>query len=366
MRLGQGGLLESVAAGNVRREWGPDGALRGWRVEATATNLLTYSEQFDDASWTKVLLSVTANAAVAPDGVTAADKVIPDTSSNSHSVYHGATTTIGTTYTFSVFAKAGGYSFLGLTLYDTTPSITLFDLSSGSVATGTGTIVDFGNGWYKCSVPFAATKTTCYGRAYVFNANSLASYAGDGTSGMLLWGAQIEAGNLPTSYIPTTSAAVARSADVWTIPLVSSWFNTLAGTIFIAGYSPAGKSGSWDYLASIDTGSSTNSVRAYRDSSGSVVARLTVGGSATGSVTAGSISDLSSFRLAFSWRSTSLIASLNGATAVSTTPTGVPSGLTTLRIGESPSDNLQFGGHISHLAYFPQALSAAKLQSMTL
>lgn len=76
-----------MAAGSLRREWSQAAALYGWRLEATKTNLVGYSEQFDNAAWTKARSSITANLATAPDGTATADKLVEDTTtSNTHTI----------------------------------------------------------------------------------------------------------------------------------------------------------------------------------------------------------------------------------------------------------------------------------------
>lgn len=201
----------------------PDATLKGYLAEGSRTNLLTYSEDFSNAAWAKNAATVTANAIASPSGTTTADKIISDTtSSNDHQVSQVFAVTNGTTYAVSIYAKKGEYS--GLHLFFTgncnTTSV-LFDVNSGILVSGSGTITAQGNnGWYLLKVNITATADGSINfRPQIFPTTaSIVSYTGDGTSGIYIWGAQIEPGSFASSYIPTTTAAVTRSADVLTYP----------------------------------------------------------------------------------------------------------------------------------------------------
>jgi hypothetical protein len=116
--------------------------------------------------------------------------------------------------------------------------ITYFDLQNGVVATNaagsTPQITDLGNGWYRCSVTrtTTASQTTISARYLAVQSDNVPSFAGDGTSGIYLWGAQLEAGAYPTSYIPTTTATVTRNADVISKTGISDLIGSTEGTIF--------------------------------------------------------------------------------------------------------------------------------------
>jgi len=183
-------------------------------IEGVRTNLLTYSEQFDNAAWIKSNTTVTANIATSPDGTLNADKLVEDTSNSTHRIAQSAITFTGVAYTQSVFAKSDGSGrFLRMFRASGTYNFAVFDLTNGVVyAQGGSNIIStkieaYTNGWYKCSSTF----TTAFGNiaSYIALQNGgLDSYLGDGTSGIYIYGAQLEASASATEYIPTTTTAV--------------------------------------------------------------------------------------------------------------------------------------------------------------
>lgn len=205
----------------------------GMLIEESRTNLLTYSEQFNDAAWVKTRATVTANSTTAPDGTTTADKLVEDTTaSNSHALRQSPSLS-AVAYSFSVYAKAGERSWIRLVNASGTNQAAYFNLSSGVVGTvgasATASISSAGNGWYRCSIVFTVASAGANSiDIRLANADGGDFYTGDGISGIYLWGAQLEAGAFATSYIPTTTASVTRVADV--VKLSGSALTTLQGS----------------------------------------------------------------------------------------------------------------------------------------
>jgi hypothetical protein len=185
-------------------------------IEKVRTNLLTYSEQFDNAIWEKLSIPVTANAGIAPDGTNTADKITPTSSLTQHLIYYdGGGTLFNGDYSLSVFVKASGYSKVALRESFSTGIYASFNLTTSTVIDSspnqTNTITNVGNGWYRISFTASATITANLGIIALPDSYTTGdpfnSFAGDDTSGVLVWGAQLEIG-VPTPYIPTTTAAV--------------------------------------------------------------------------------------------------------------------------------------------------------------
>jgi hypothetical protein len=192
-------------------------------------NLLTYSEQFDNAAWTKPGLLAfgsgsVANATAAPDGTITADLLVPNTTLTNHATYVLSALSAGVAYTASVYAKVGGYDKVVISDWNEATRVATFDLTnvtatlSGSGATVTlsnAIISSEGNGWYRCSVQI--TKSTTGQLAYFIN--SAATYAGDGTSGIYIWGADLRVTNDGVGIPAYQRIAAATDYDTSGFPL---------------------------------------------------------------------------------------------------------------------------------------------------
>jgi hypothetical protein len=202
----------------------------GLLFERSVTNLTAYSQEFDNAYWTKSGASASTGVIAAPDGTLTAEKITEDSSTDVHYVTRNHSLTINTAYSNSVYAKAGERNWLRIsTGTAANNSYVNFDLSNGVVGNTNNSInssiESVGNGWYRCSYSFIASSTATGGqRFHVMDSDSAAavssgpSYTGDGTSGLYLWGAQLELSDCVTSYIPTAADAVTRNADFLRIP----------------------------------------------------------------------------------------------------------------------------------------------------
>lgn len=238
-RTNSSGLIEAVAADTARFDYDPVTlACKGLLIEESRINVALQSEDFT-TTWANTRSSISSNVVIAPDGTLTGDKLIEDaTAANNHFTYQNVTTT-AVAHTFTVYAKAAERGYV--TLYDSTiASGRCFDLITGVVGVASGatptasTITDVGNGWYRCSITVTATAASNVWRIYVMASNSASTaYSGDGTSGIYIWGAQLEAGAFATSYIPTTTTALTRNADVATMTGTnfSDWFNASEGTL---------------------------------------------------------------------------------------------------------------------------------------
>jgi hypothetical protein len=209
------GLVKSAASNEARFDHNPiTGESLGLLIEEQRTNLLSYSENFDNAAWAKVRSSVTANATTAPDGTTTADKLVEDTTaSNTHLVEQVAVTTSGASYTLSVYAKAGERTKFVLSIYTNAATAVSFDLTAVTASNASGTITPCANGWYRCSLTFTSGATgNGWYDVILQNASAAYTYTGDGTSGIYIWGAQLEQGAFATSYIPSADSFTSRAS----------------------------------------------------------------------------------------------------------------------------------------------------------
>jgi hypothetical protein len=371
-------VVASAAINEPRFDYDPvTRALKGLLIEESRTNLLTYSEQFDNAAWSLVRASITSNTIGAPDGTLTADKLVEDTTAaNTHVTRRGGgiSITTGTAYTFSCFMKAAGRTH-GALLFDTTNSVfaansyVIFSLTDGSITLNPNSlpasITSFGNGWYRCSVT-ATSLATALGVVGIYTAlsNTLTTN-GDGTSGIYIWGAQLETGSFPTSYIPTTTAAVTRAADLasMTGTNFSSWYNQTEGTIYLQAQCLAAITAQ-TYLA-IDNGTSNNLITVRTSPSNATFERSQVvdGGvtqAALGSsgYVATSINDF-----AFAYKANDFARSFNGSSVATDTSGTVPT-VNQMFIG-SERGQYFVNGHIRRIVYYPTRLSNEELRALT-
>jgi hypothetical protein len=212
---GDNGLLKYAKPNGPRFDHNPiTGESLGLLIEEQRTNLLTYSEDYGNVAWAKVRSSVTANATTAPDGTTTADKLVEDnTASNTHLVEQVAVTTSGASYTLSVYAKAGERTKFLLSIYTNATTAISFDLTAVTASNASGTITPCANGWYRCSLTFTSGATgNGWYDVILQNASAAYTYTGDGTSGIYIWGAQLEQGAFATSYIPSADSFTSRAS----------------------------------------------------------------------------------------------------------------------------------------------------------
>jgi hypothetical protein len=169
-------------------------------IKTATTNLLLRSEEFD-TTWTPTRSSVSPNAIAAPDGSITADKLVEDnTATSTHFVSQTVSVTSGASYTLTVYAKAAERNFVQLVLigqFSTTVSA-IFDLSTGAVGATTGTpttsATQLANGWWRLAVTETANATgSTVVQLRVSDLSTTATYTGDGTSGIYLWGRPIRA-----------------------------------------------------------------------------------------------------------------------------------------------------------------------------
>lgn len=238
--VGADGLVKYAVADEPRFDHDPvTGECKGLLIEEQRTNLIGYSEQFDN--WSKHNFSVTSNVTISPDGNVTADKIYANASTTSHYIqFTPASGFSDTTYTASVYVKSAEYTNIQL-LWSTAASTNYanFNLVTGSVSFNnslSATITNVGNGWYRCSIT-----STLNAGTYAFiilpitspSDSRLYGYTADGVSGVYVWGGQVELGSFATSYIPNnTASSWSRTNEYCRISDLSSFYNQSAGTLF--------------------------------------------------------------------------------------------------------------------------------------
>lgn len=349
---------------------------KGLLIEESRQNIVLYSQEFDNAYWFKNRSSITSVDAIeAPDGTVTADVLTEDTTASAtHYLRRAFTSVSGTTYTWSVFLKNETRRYASLQLGDNGAAFntnnTRVDLLNGvivSTTAQTANITAFKNGWYRVDVTMTAiaSLTTAYAYVYLDNGTTV-TYTGDGTSGIYIWGAQLEAGAFPTSYIPTTTTSLTRNADVATMTGTnfSDWFNASEGALFAEASQPVIFATS-KQTASLNDGTSTNRIMLYRQAAGSINGIVIPSGQVflSSGVTAAANTTWKQMFAYTTVRGTYAANGVLGTDVLYPIPSSV---LNTLTIGAGyPGSNDFLNGHIKKIMYYPIKLTNAEVVAFT-
>ena len=369
--LGSGGDIISYATDEPAFEFNADGSYKGLLVEPAATNYCRQSEDFA-TTWNEEGLTSRSAVANTLTGLTDANELVEDLSASAqHRVYQTITIAPGTVYTASVYVKRGVGTrqfgiqnvFAGSKVY--------FDLGTGTVGeetNGTGEILDMGNGWYRCSA--TGTSTTTYTTLYlaICDGTTLGSetYNGDGSSSLILYGAQLETGPIATSYIPTTTASVTRVKDDITLGSASSLIGQTEGTLYVeVDWKEA--SGTFQKLLAVSDGTSSNRMLIYNSSGGEL--RMLAEANGTELTNQGESSSAYSGiqKIAFAYKTDDFELYRNGS-SISSDTTGSLAALGTLTdidLGQGFNAGAQANMHIRAVALYPTRLSDAECEALT-
>ena len=228
-RVNESGLIESVATGVPRIDF-TGGGCGKLLLEPQRTNVSDNSENFSD--WIQVGFTQTLNSTISPSNTLTADTFF-ESAGTTHIAFKDFSVTSGLNYTISFFLKSQGgrnVRILGSTGFSGSVDV---NLSTGAILAGSGIVETFINGWYRVSINCNATTST--GRIILYSLDGTSSVEGDPTKGIICWGAQVEQGSYPTSYIPTTTTAVTMVGDacLTTNLQSSSIIGATQGTFFL-------------------------------------------------------------------------------------------------------------------------------------
>lgn len=349
---------------------------RGLLVEGASTNMALYSEDFTQATYAKIRCSVTGGQSGAPDSAATLNKIIEDTNAGTHGTAQNIMLVNGTTYTYSIFVKAGTRDQVRIQVDHnsaTAFAITL-DLTASSVLSSSGTCgyEKCANGFYRIWGTFTAT-ANAIGTFWVYMYNLAGggvTYTGDGASYLYAWGTQVEALAFKSSYIKSTSAATTRAADIVTQNALSAMgYNADVGTLLISGTVMGVRASTGSVLSRIcqfDDGTDANKIAAiHRHTNGVMRGDFTVSASDVANVGSTAITANTHFKFAIGWEVNNFASSVNGG-AVSTDVTGtVPSGISAFRIGSDGAGTSNFFGWLESITYFQSRFPNTSLISLT-
>jgi len=349
----------------------------GLLIEEQRTNLNTSSEiHTATENGTSTL-----NELIAPDGTLTADRFNDNTTAGRHRVYISSTITVtdGVTYTYSVYVKIGlldTVNYIGLVessgalwvnaIFDPSNnwSYTLRNADSASA-------VDIGNGWYRLSMTATRVGTGSALLQVAFyttsSSTSISSYTGTGYNHFYTWGAQVEQGSFPTSYIKTTGSQVTRSADFCKMENIdtSEWFKQGEGTAYVEATGFYG-GGSYPRIFSISDGTNNNRIDILRLSTTPTEStdkyyyiEINDAGQSESLIGNGD-------KILISYKLNDLKVVSQGNTVVTDTAGVLIGNLTTLYLGNDATGQSQEGfGYIKKFSYYPLALTSNEITDLS-
>ena len=367
-RVNSEGLIELVST-NVPRLNYPliDGVVNGCPsllLEPQRTNLIQYSEDFSQGYWTKDGSSVTSGF-TSPDGTANAFKMTEDSATSVHKISNNSA--IANSFqSQSIFIKYdSSQQFIQTTSSRSINNYVNFDILNKTLTnygTSVGKIVELSSGWLRLEVYHDSSTTAYWHFITSLTASWSESYLGTGKH-LLIFGAQVEAGSYPTSYIPNfgTALGATRSAETCNNAGDVNTFNDSEGVLF-AEISALSDDGTNRQIAISNGTTSQRNYIGYRISTNQVI-----GGSVnTSEVFLNyTLSDSKDFsKIAFKYKQNDLALWVNGFEVKTSASANVPTGLDRLNFNDG-SGNTNFYGKTKQIQYFDSALNDSDLETLT-
>ena len=377
--LGPNGYLIQYGNDEAAIEFNADGSYKGVLVEPESTNFALDSGDWTTGNWGNPVGGATSldSSVKAPDGTSDSNKIVGNGTSD---VIFWRTQTFtfdsAGTWTISFFAKQTAtvrYTRITLSGYTAATNTSgVFDLQQGRVLSGNGTIEEYGNGWYRCTIHPTIDSGDLTGIILIYASGGV-SVPNWGTSAnangktLNAWGLHIEKSPIATSYIPTTTGAVTRVKDDIYLTSASSLIGQTEGTMFVeVDWRVA--SGKIQNIFAVSDGTFSNGFRIYNSSAGS----LTMLGRSNDVTLTNQGESSSAYsgiqKIAFAYKTDDFELYRNGS-SISTDTSGSLSSLATLTdidfgqgSGDSPD---QANMWIRAVALFTTRLSDAEAYSLT-
>ena len=373
------GVLKYASNNTPRFDHDPEtGESLGLLIEESRTNLVTYSEDFSKGDWVENGASESlASSVTAPDGTTGSVyELIESSATSGHFMYDSVSVSSNTNYTWSVWMKSNTRTYGYITEGNTQATTAFFNLSTGTLISisGTGSVSataqKYPNGWVRCTMTFitGASQTSANVQFGPHEDGSGFSYAGDGSSGIYVWGAQGEQGSFATSYIPTSGSTVTRADDNAVISGTNftDLYNESEGTIFSEFNTKATSGDVSKWVVSINDETTNNYIAMRTYNQTSIALNVKTSGSTVVEIdkSNGVVSD-QYIRSAGSFAANDFDGANGGELLTEDTTGGLPTGLTRMEIGKGWSNGQQLEGHIRSLKYYNKKLPNAQLQGLT-
>lgn len=342
-------------------------------IEPQRTNLITYSEQFDNVTWTKADTTVTQNSQTSPDGAITADTFIANGLPAFHAIQISSQWTISIVYTISVYVKKNTNNFIQLIAPNLSFGLNAyanFNVDAGVLGTVgsscTATISNVGNGWFRCSLTATATSTSTSGISFCLITSQTSARAENNTlsTSVYMWGAQMEQGAYPTSYIQTIASTVTRNADLISKIGISDLIGQTEGTLFCDLIFT--NLGTERYIMIVTDTSTLNSISLRMLASNAIRAAFSANTSSGTTNQSSAVLPIGNYKLAYTYKSGSLKLFINGALSFTLTPTFTfGNTLNTVRLGMDNGNNIQLGDSINSVKLYKTALTDQECITLT-
>jgi len=333
-------------------------------LEPQSTNLITYSEDFSDSSWSKNFISTSKSYIASPKGNANVDLIQTTSASSCYVSAPYLTLVVGSTYAFSCFAKKGNNDWIRMAHISSATNASWFDLENGVVGTVNGisaSIEDYGNGWYKCTAVFLAVQSVSSLPVFIGLCSTDGSTnAGASGKNNYIWGAQVEEQSYATSYIPTDGATATRNQE--TCVDATPTINSEEGVLYaeISGFN----NDTISRAISISDGTTSNRINLFYPSvQNQVIGRITSGGTTVADMIYTGVTQTSYNKVAVKWSLNNFALWVNGVEVLSDTSGVVPTGLNEISFDNASS--AKFLGNTKGLQVFDKALSDYQLKQLT-
>ena len=333
-RVNEIGLIEEVAS-NVPRLDYSDGGCPVQLLEPQSRNLITHSEDFNDASWNKTDCTILSNQAIAPDGTLTAD-LMTLTDTNGRVDQSGFAS--GVLRTQSVYVKSNnGQSVTVQMDFSGLDVITFETTNKWTRVSTTGTNIDFSN------------------RIRI-------RIVGNVGESVLIWGAQLEEQSYATSYIPTSGATATREAETLSKTGLSNYINSSEGVLY-AEISALEDDDSGQIRIS-EQGVLNSVFIQFRDS-GTTLRTYIFDGNATNQFFSDTVvAPNTQYKIALKYKENDCALWINGVEVATDFSATMPSNLNTLSFDQGDGGN-PFYGKVKDLRVYNTALTDAELQVLT-
>jgi hypothetical protein len=369
-RVNEEGLIETMGA-NVPRLDYSGGGCPVLLTEPQSTNLITYSEDFSNASWIKSDASVVSGF-VSPDGTDNAFKLVESANTSPHFQVTSALSTgvVGGDYSASVFVKKGEADKVQISFGSGafSNSFCNFNLTSGTIVkqnNSTATIELLSSGWFRCSATATATATGATSMIISLIdsdlSNRIQSYTGDGTSGVYIYGAMFEQSSYPTSYIKTSGSAVTRNGDQVYGAGDAATFNDSEGVLMVE--TKKSENGGSTQAISLSDGSTSNNIYLSLSSTPNLV-NVEVLASGSQANLSTSVNQTNQNKFAIKYKQNDFALWSNGFEVATDNSGNTPVGLNKINF-DFGQGSFDLYGKTSQIQYFNTVLTDSELEKLT-